>query len=239
MIIPKEKDPIGTALLDFVNGTWDGEEIKVDTSFTEDEELPVPYFFRTFEEMPIQEQKAMELAKGKVLDAGAGAGCHALELQMRGLDVTAIDISEASIEVMKKRGINNVFAKDLLEVEEQYDTVLMLMNGAGVFQTIDGMHDFFEHKLKKVLKKGGQLLIDSSDLIYLYEEGDGSFAINLNDQYHGEIEYFVAYKNIVGEPFLWLYVSYDVLEMAAEEYGFKCEKIVDGPHYDFLAKISY
>ena len=239
MIIPIEKDPIGTALLEYVNGTWDGEEIKVDTSFTEDEELPVPYFFRTFDEMPIQEKKALELAKGKVLDAGAGAGCHALELQARGLDVTAIDISEASIEVMKKRGVKNVLAKDLLDIEEQYDTILMLMNGAGVFQTIDGMNDFFEHKLKKVLKKGGQLLIDSSDLIYLYEEGDGSFAINLNDQYHGEIEYFVSYKKIVGEPFLWLYVSYDVLEMAAEEYGFTCEKVVDGPHYDFLAKICY
>lgn len=239
MIIPKEKDPIGTALLEYINGTWNGEEIKVDTSFTEDEELPVTYFFRGLEGMPIQEQKAMELAYGKVLDAGAGAGCHALELQMRGLDVTAIDISEASIEVMKRRGVNKVFAKDLLDVTEQYDTILMLMNGAGVFQTIDGMNDFFENKLKKVLKKGGQLLIDSSDLIYLYEEGDGSFAINLNDQYHGEIEYFVSYKGIVGEPFLWLYVSYDVLEMTAEEYGFKCEKVVDGPHYDFLAKISY
>lgn len=238
MIIPKETDPIGCALLDYQDGTWDGTEIDVDTTYTEKEILPVAYFFRSFDEMPIQEQKAIDISKGKILDVGAGAGCHALELEKRGANVTSIDISEASVEVMKKRGVKNVHALDFLDVQEKYDTILMLMNGAGVFQTIDGMNNFFANSIKHRLTETGQLLVDSSDLIYLFQEDDGSFKVNLNDSYHGEVDYFVRYKEIVSAPFKWLYVSYDVLAMAAEENGLKCEKVIDGEHYDYLARIT-
>lgn len=238
MIIPKEKDPIGSALLDYINGVWDGEEINVGTTYTENEELPVAYFFRDFKGMPIQEQRAIELAKGKILDVGAGAGCHALELQNRNADVTAIDISEASIEVMQKRGVKNVYAKDFLDVTEKYDTILLLMNGAGVFQTIDGMNDFFKNKLRNRLTETGQLLIDSSDIIYLFADDEGCVALNLNDEYHGEVKYYVKYKGIKGKPFKWLFVGYEVLEMVAESHGFTCEKIIDGAHYDYLARIT-
>lgn len=238
MLIPKEIDPIGTALLEYQNKNWDGTEIDVDTTYTEGEVLPVAYFFRDFDQMPLIEQQAIEMSSGKILDVGAGAGCHALELEKRNANVKAIDISEASIEVMQKRGVKNVHALDFVEETEKYDTILMLMNGAGVFQTIDGMNSFFKTQLKDRLNEGGQLLVDSSDLIYLFEEEDGSFKVNINDSYHGEVDYFVRYKDIIAAPFKWLYVSFDVLAMSAEAYGFKCEKVVEGEHFDFLAKIT-
>ena len=106
------------------------------------------------------------------------------------------------------------------------------------FTTIDGMNHFFANSIKHRLTDTGQLLVDSSDLIYLFQEDDGSFKVNLNDNYHGEVDYFVRYKEIVSAPFKWLYVSYDVLAMAAEENGLKCEKVIDGEHYDYLARIT-
>lgn len=236
--IPQEKDPIGSALLDYVNGVWDGEEIAVNTNYTEDEVLPVAYFFREWDEMPLMEQEAIRLSKGKILDAGAGAGCHALELEKRGFDVTAMEICEASVEVMKKRGIKKVVLADFMDAEEKYDTILLLMNGAGVLQNVEGMNDFFANKLDILLEEGGQLLVDSSDLIYLFQEGDGSIMIDLNANYHGEVDFEVSYKKVIGEPFKWLFVGYDVLSHSAEQHGFKCEKVVEGTHFDYLARIS-
>src|ERR1035437_6027899 len=120
----------------------------------DDDELPVPYLFRTFEEMPELEQKALTMAKGKILDVGAGAGCHSRALQKMGKTVSAIDISPGAVEVMQKSGVLSARHSDFFALEdEQYDTILFLMNGAGVAGTVDNLPVFFE-KLKTVLEIG-------------------------------------------------------------------------------------
>src|SRR5690554_7747625 len=98
------QDIIGTALLDYYSGNY-SEDILTETNISEEDELPLPYLFRTYEEMPEIEQKAMELAKGRVLDIGCGAGIHALYLQDKGLDVKAIDTSAGAIAVCTLQGI--------------------------------------------------------------------------------------------------------------------------------------
>ena len=64
------------------------------------------YFFRTYKAMPKIEQKALELAHGKVLDVGCGSGSHSLYLQNeKGLEVVGIDRSAGAIEVAQQRGV--------------------------------------------------------------------------------------------------------------------------------------
>ena len=111
------------------------------------------------------------------------------------------------------------------------------MNGIGLVQTLEGLDRFFTH-VKSLMNEGAQLLIDSSDVVYMFEEEDGSFLIDINDHYYGEMEYELSYKNVKGEPFKWLYVSYELLEDYATRHGFECEKIMDGEHFDYLAKIE-
>ena len=231
-------DPMGLAIQDYFNGVKDAV-IRVDTNLTEDEELPAYHLFRNFDELPVLEKTAIEMTKGRTLDVGCGSGCHSVVLQERGVDVKAIDISRSSCEVASQQGVKDVACIDFFELKnEKFDSLLFLMNGIGLVQTLGGLDRFFTH-IKTLMKPDSQILLDSSDVVYMFEEEDGSFMINLNDEYYGEMEYFLSYKGVKGEPFKWLYLSYELLHDKALEYGFACEKIMDGEHYDYLARIKF
>jgi cyclopropane fatty-acyl-phospholipid synthase-like methyltransferase len=232
----KEKDAMGKAIADFHKGRRDGRLIVLSPMFEEDE-IPVTTLFRAFKDMPKMEQKALKMAKGKTLDVGAGSGCHSLWLQDKGIDVTAIDISPYSIETMKERGIVNVREQDFFTLEEKYDTILMLMNGIGIVGSLDKLPDFFKH-IDKILADDGQLLCDSSDLCYLYDDKDGIAELMDSDKYYGELEYTMCYDEIKGDSFPWLYIDANTLRNYAEANGFKMEIVRRGEHYDYLARIT-
>jgi len=176
------------------------------------------------------------MASGKILDAGAGSGCHTLALQEMGKEVCAIDISPLSVKVMAERGVRDVRQINLFDVGflETFDTILMLMNGSGIIGKLGNMPDFFL-RMKQLLRPGGCILMDSSDLRYLFEDEDGSFLIDLAGDYYGEIDFRMQYKNIKGDRFDWLYVDFQTLSLYAAEYGFEAELIKEGKHYDYLA----
>tara|TARA_R110002012_G_scaffold117687_1_gene265742 strand:+ start:586 stop:1281 length:696 start_codon:yes stop_codon:yes gene_type:complete len=229
------KDIFGKALLDFYNGNYT-EDLVTSTQISDDDDLPLPYLFRSFKDMPILEQKALELAKGHILDIGCGSGLHSLYLQEKGLNVKAIDQSKGAIEVSKKRGVKNAEHKALLDETGIYDTVLLLMNGTGIFQTLNDVPQYLKH-LKSLLKENGQILIDSSDIKYMYEDEDGGFWIDTNANYYGELDYFLSYKGEKETPMKWLYLDFNTLLTSCASVGLTCEMIHEGEHFDYLAKI--
>ena len=237
-ILSKDKDPMGAAILDFLT-TGKADTLRIQSSMFEEDEMPVSHLFRSLLEMPKLERKALDLSKGKILDVGAGAGCHALVLQKQKKNVTAIDISPLSCEAMLKRGISNVQCINLFDngFKGYFDTILLLMNGTGIAGKICNLPKLSK-RLKELLASDGQILIDSSDLKYLYENEDGSFDIDLNGSYYGEVDYQMIYKNIEGEPFDWLYVDYPLLSAIAEANGLHAELIAEGEHYDYLARLT-
>ena len=89
----------------------------------------------------------------------------------------------------------------------------------------------------QLLKPGGVVLIDSSDLRYLFEEEDGSLMIDLADEYYGLLDYQMEYNGVVGEPFDWLYLDFETLAFYAEENGFRADLVAEGDHYDYLAAL--
>ncbi len=230
------KDLFGQALIDYQNDNYK-EDIITSTSISDEDVLPIPYLFRSYKKMPKLEQKALDLAFGKVLDVGCGAGSHSLYLQNeKALDVKAIDISIGAIEVCKKRGIKNAEVLDVLKETTQFDTILLLMNGTGVFQELNQVTKYLS-QLKSLLKTNGQILIDSSDIIYMYEDEDGGYLFNKNGNYYGELKYYVNYKDEKEEPFKMLYLDFRLLKNACFALGLKCKMLAEGEHYDYLAKI--
>lgn len=210
----------------------------VRTTHTDFDEYSLPYFFRNFDEMPRIEQEAVNLCEGKVLDVGAGTGIHSLPLKKLGFNVKPIDISPYSVEIMKQRGLEEAEELDFFRIKDhKYDTILLLMNGLGIVEKLDKFDDFFSH-CKSLLNRGGQILCDSSDLIYLFEEEDGSFLIDLNADYYGEVDFYVEYNGQAQKPFPWLFVDFENLKFYAEQNGFDAEVIVAGDHYDYLAKLT-
>lgn len=230
-------DPMGAAIRDY-QSKGKASRLRVLSSMFDEDEMPVAHLFRTFNQMPRLEQKALSMAKGRVLDIGAGAGCHALVLQERGLEVKAIDISPLSCEVMKERGVKDAECVNLFnpQLQGKYDTLLLLMNGTGIAGKLNRL-SMLLNRLKELLAEGGQILIDSSDLKYIYENEDGSMDIDLNAPYYGEVDYQMQYKNVKGEPFDWLYTDPMLLVSISKQCGLNCEIVEEGENYDFLARL--
>ena len=236
-LLQEKNDPMGKAIADYF-ATGKAGKLRVFPSQFDEDEIPVKHLFRTFRDMAELEQTALKLAQGKILDCGGGSGCHALELQQMGKEVDAIDISPLSVEVMLKRGVVSAAQADLfnLAAVQEYDTVLMLMNGSGIIGKLENMEKFFM-KMKQILRPGGVVYMDSSDLKYLFEDEDGSYVINLAGDYYGEVDFRMQYKQVKGNTFDWLYIDFQTLSLYASKFGFKAELIEEGKHYDYLAAL--
>lgn len=232
------KDLFGKAILDYQTNN-SPEDLITETNISEADVMDVAYLFRDFSEMPKLEQKALQLAKGKTLDVGCGAGSHALYLQdKRQLDVQCIDISPNAVEACRLRGVKKVEVQNILEIEnDTFDTIILLMNGTGIFGTLKETTKYLQ-KLKSLLNPDGQILIDSSDIIYMFDEDeDGSYLIPASG-YYGELVFTISYKEETEDSFPWLYLDYNTLQNAAHGNGLNCKLIMEGDHFDYLAKIT-
>ena len=232
------KDLFGKAILDFQTNT-SPEDLITETSISEADEMSVAYLFRNYAEMPKIEQKALRLTKGKVLDVGCGAGSHSLYLQEKGFDVTSIDVSENAVKACELRRLKNVILKNVLELETntKYDTILLLMNGTGIFETLENCTKYLL-KLKSLLSENGQILIDSSDIIYMFDEDEDGGKWIPSDGYYGELTFTVHYKGETEETFPWLYLDFNTLQNACIANGLQCELVLEGEHFDYLARIT-
>ena len=235
--LPEREDPMGAAIRDYFR-QGKSAQLKVLSSLFDDDEMPVAHLFRSYHEMPPLEQRALNEARGKVLDVGAGAGCHALALQERGLDVMAVDISPLSCETMKERGVANVECVNIFNqrFQERFDTLLLLMNGTGIAGKLSRLPQLLS-RLKQLMNPGAQILIDSSDLRCVYEDENGVLDVDLDGAYYGEVDYQMTYRNIIGKSFDWLYADSVVLAECCRQCGLKCEILAQGNHYDYLARI--
>ena len=234
------KDLFGKAILDYQTNN-SPENLITETSISDEDEMSVEYLFRSFVEMPKLEQKALNMCFGKILDIGCGAGSHSLYLENEmNLEVTSIDISENAIKACQLRGLNNAKVQNVLDLDthtEKFDTILLLMNGTGIFGTLSETSKYLQ-KLKSLLNENGQVLIDSSDLIYMFDDEELE-DVKKSNQYYGEIIFSIKYKKKKEIPFPWLYLDFNTLQHAANSIGLQCEKILEGENFDYLAKISH
>ncbi len=231
-------DPLGLAVQDYYSLKID-LPLTVHTAGFDPDAMQPSYFFRTPDEMPFLEKEALRRVRGKVLDIGACAGAHSLVVQENGTEIVALESSALCCEVMRRRGIKEVVCTDIFQWKGmQFDTLLLLMNGLGIAGSLPRLSDLLRH-LKTLMKPGAQLLADSSDLIYLFEDEEGEALIDVNSNcYYGELEYRFEYKGIKGDKFPWLYVDAESLQDAVDAAGLKIVELIEGDHYDYLAVIE-
>ncbi|GAC1596935.1 MAG: class I SAM-dependent methyltransferase [Hymenobacter sp.] len=233
-------DILGQALLAYHRGDAEAA-LTVHCNVADDESLSAAYFFRTLLQMPDLERLTLDESRGRVLDLGAGAGCHTLELQSRGLTVKAVDVSTGAVQVMAERGVRTVARHDLFAplppAELPYDTILLLMNGLGLTGTLAGLDRFLAHA-RTLLAPGGQILATSSDVRYLYEDEDGALLLNLNGPYYGEIEYVLSYAGRKGAAFPWLFVDAALLNDAAAASGYTAEFLGEDEDEQYLVRLT-
>lgn len=227
------KDVLGKAMYDHYHklsraGLW------IYNKYGMPESMNVAMYFRQVADMPEIERVALQHCTGTVLDIGAGAGSHALALQQQGLQVTAIDISENAVRLMKKRGVKHAEVANVFTWNKsRYDTLLMMMNGIGLAESVDGLHTFFMHA-KTLLQPGGQLLFDSCDVAYLYEQNGTAMPAG----YYGEIAYQYRYRQQRTQWFTWLYIDKHTMTKVAETAGFSVKILHEDEYDQYLARLT-
>ncbi|MBA4408873.1 MAG: SAM-dependent methyltransferase [Odoribacter sp.] len=236
---PHFGDPIGRAVFDYHFNSIN-QPIIIHSEDFDDDNIDTSYLFRSYRQMPAIEKKAMNLCRGSILDIGACAGPHSVYLQQKGFKVTAIETSSLCCEVLKDRNIHSVIQQDIFKFSHQtFDTILLLMNGTGIAGTLHGL-DILLYQLKKLLNPGGQILMDSSDLIFLFEQEDGTSLVDISaGKYYGELVFQTEYKNWISQPFPWLYIDVDNLKSSIEKNQLKLDKLFKGQHYDYMAQITF
>lgn len=231
-LLTKNNDPLGAMLKDYLAGDRSAV-LEVHSEVVEIWTMSGAIMFREYEAMDDLERAALAMCRGRVLDVGAGSGCHSLELQMMGSEVHALDISPGCIEVMQKRGVKNVIHDDLFSLSGlKFDTMLMLMNGIGICGNICGCRSFLEN-VRPLLASGGQIVVDSTDISPLFD-GDYSFS---PDNYSGEVDFVMHYKSISSDRFDWLYIDYLTLKTLLSASGFHSEKVLEMEDGRYLARI--
>lgn len=227
---------MGQAILDYATNGHAKHPLLVKSSMFEDDVMPVNTLFRTEHNMPPIELTALNLCQGPTLDVGAGAGCHTLALEKRGISVTSIDVSALSTQARQLRGAKHALCADFFSDNfgSNFQTILMLMNGLGIAGKLSHLSSMLL-RCKSLLAKGGRVIADSSDLSYIFEDEEELQQI---PTYYGEVDFQMEYGNVKGRPFNWLYVDFDTLQHTAKLCGMEAQLIQKGDHFNYLAVIK-
>lgn len=174
-------------------------------------------------------------AHGTVLDIGAGAGRYALALQERGHEVTALDVSEASLAVCRQRGARQTFLGTIDELPDdaRFDTFLLMGNNLGLLENRERGIAF--------LLRLGELATDSAVII-----GNGADAEDTDHPEHlayhrrnrerghlpGELRLRVRHCHLASEWFNYLFIPVDELAEIAALAGWQVtDHVRERPQY--------
>jgi SAM-dependent methyltransferase len=177
---------------------------------------------------------ALELCRGGVLVVGAGAGCHALALQARGLEVCAIDLAPHAVEVMRRRGVADPRRAGVADLEAPpFDTVLLMMNGIGMAARVAALPAFLK-SLGRLVRPDGQVVLDSFDP---RTQGERAARAAGAGGYPGELRFRLEYKGRLGPWYAWLFVDFDTLARQAARAGWGSETVWVEEDGQYLARL--
>lgn len=219
------------ALQDYHRGNFK-DPLWLNTSYGPRERMPVEVFFRTESDLSDLENYALSLCRGSILDIGAGAGASSLIFQKYEWPCWSLERSALACRVMQERGVRNVLHGEVCNFTGmRFDTLWLMMNGVGIFGHVGALSPGLAH-LKQLLLPGGRIILDSSDIRYLYHD-------ELPEaRYYGEIEYQYEYKGEKEEWFSWLYVDQRLLMVKAREAGLKCQIVFENDQDEYLALLT-
>ena len=226
-------DILGQAIYDFHSGKSLGP-LTINNEYGDPENMPVEVFFREYEDFFDQEKFAAKLARGKILDVGAGAGAMSRYQEQQGHEVFSIEISELACKTMFELGVKRIVQGDFKNyTDEKFDTIFMMMNGMGIAGTVDNIKPTVDH-LAALLAPGGQIIFDSSDIEYLYED----HVLKPDDRYYGELRYQYVYNEWIGPWFSWLYADQVTVanELLGTSYNF--EVIYEDDNDQYVGRIT-
>ncbi len=231
--------PFGAALLAYKRGKTNAEVlVRRDDGVVGP--LPIRHFFRESSAFTRIEREALGRCQGRVLDVGAGAGVHSLELQKRGIPVTAVDICQQAVWIMKEHGVRDVTCSDVFSYRDGgFHTILLMGHGIGMMETIAGLDRFLTHA-PLLLSTGGRILLDSMDPAITDDPRNLAYhATNRRTgKYIGEVRMSFEFDGVAGPYCGWLHVDPETLCDHATSHGWSFSTILREASGDYLAQLT-
>jgi len=204
-------EPQGRALLDQQRATPMGV-IHVHTEGGGMERVEPAHFFRGPVDFGDWETAALDAVRGDVLDLGAGAGCHSLALQARGVPVRAYDVDLRSVAVMRARGVRDARLGSLADVPDaRCDTLLLLMHGVGLAGDVEGL-EWLADEARRVVRPGGCWVLDGRG------PGEPGVVCGVSRQQ-------LEYDGVLGAPYDWLWPEEGFARETLEHAGWRARSI--------------
>jgi SAM-dependent methyltransferase len=203
-----------------------------------EEEVPASVFY-TDQSFPEIELRGLELCGGSVLDIGAAAGRHTLELIRRGCTVTSLDILPEMESILRVRCANKIVISDVFSFSEQrFDTLLMLMNGIGMVGTFNRLDEFLLHA-HKIITNDGQVVFDSIDVAATTDPVHVAYRqknIELGKP-PGRQSFTMTYKTL-HQSYDWLHIDFSTLSEHCQKAGWEPTLIFEEPDGHYLCVLK-
>lgn len=236
-----EQDAFGQMMWAYYRGKEVCEIVERDDGYFSAYHGPKVYFSE-YRDWPLIGQKAMQFAKGRVLDIGCGAGRHSLYLQKKGLEVLGIDSSPLAIKICKLRGLKKAEIMSLEDVDfkpDSFDTILMMGGNFGLLGSLT--------KARRLLKRFHKMT--SEDALIIAETRDPYKTDNpAHLEYHklnkkrgrmsGQVRIRVRFEKTVAEWFDWLMLSKEEMRELLQGTGWKVSEFIESEDSRYTAIIE-
>jgi len=193
-------------------------------------------YLASYNKWSLRGRRAIRLARGRVLDVGAGAGRVALHLQEKGLDVVAIDVSPGAIEVCSTRGVRDARVLRVEDVDESlgtFDTVVMYGNNLGLLASRTRGRRLLRH-LHAITSNRARILGETIDpyttddpLHLAYHERNRK-----RGRMSGQIRIRIRYRDVATPWFDYLFLSRGELEELIEGTGWRLSRTIEDRESD-------
>jgi len=242
-----ENDAFGKHILAQYKALTNGEPVTAEIVERDDNYIDFGsisrMYFSEYDEWGKTEQKTIDVAKGRVLDIGCGAGRHSIYLQEKGLDITGIDNSPGAIEVCNLRGLKKAVNYSIGEIEkfepDSFETILMLGNNFGLFGGPNRAKELLK-KMHRITTSEAQIIVGTlnpymtDDEAHLkYQKRNAKLG-----RMTGQIRLRVRYGIHLGEWFDYLFVSPEEMEAILEDTDWRLKKFFGKEDVRYFAVIG-
>ncbi len=239
---PRTADAFGKWLLHQQKGGTTVSFIERDDGYIESE---WGTYFQGHKAWPSFEKKAMDTARGRVLDVGCGAGRHALYLQRKKFDVTGLDSSPLALKVCRLRGLKKTKNMDFAGIGRfpagAFDTVVMMGNNFGLMADPENAKKRLTD-LHRITSPGGRVIAQTLDP-YTTDNPDHlryQQSNRLRGRMAGQVRLRVRFEDLATPWFEYLFVSPAELKGMLLDTGWEIERFIKsgGPQYIMVLRKS-
>ena len=228
-MLTAETDAYGVELKSYLKNGHTTEIVERDDGYIDSTE-GIPSYFAQYSEWLELERRAVDFARGRVLDVGCGAGRVSLHLQSKECEVVAIDNSPGAIEVCRGRGVRDARGLAFTEINRslgRLDSVVMFGNNFGLFGNYKRAR-WLLRRLKGITSADCLIIANATDPYHTENPDHLEYHQRNRDRGRmgGQLRIRVRHRRCIGPWFDYLFVSKQELEEIVDGTGWRCAEIL-------------